>query len=70
MASGEWRVRCAVRTDSDSFLTAENTEVAENFDLGNVFTEKENLLPRVGNSFHKKLKMLPSRIFWIGRLCH
>jgi len=36
-------VRCAVRTDSvcvcvsDSFLTAEKTEVAESFDLGNVF---------------------------------
>jgi hypothetical protein len=37
--------RCAVQTDSvcvcvcvsDSFLTAENTEVAESFDLGNVF---------------------------------
>jgi hypothetical protein len=55
---------------SDSFLTAENTEVAENFDLGNIFTENENLLPRAGISFLKKLKMLPSRIFWIGRFCH
>ncbi len=36
-------VRCAVRTDSDSdsvcvsFLTAENTELAESFELGDVF---------------------------------
>jgi hypothetical protein len=34
-------VRCAVWTDSDSvcvsFLTAEDTELAENFELGNVF---------------------------------
>jgi hypothetical protein len=34
--------------------------VAESFDLGNIFTEKENLLPRAGNKFWKKLKMLPT----------
>jgi len=70
VANGEWRVSADWSVCFCFFLTAENTEVAENFDLGNVFTEKENLLPKVGNSFHKKLKMLPSRIFWIGRLCH
>jgi hypothetical protein len=58
------------RTDSDSFLTAENTEVAENFDLGNVFTEKENLLPKVGNKFLERLKMLPIEFFMIWHRYH
>jgi hypothetical protein len=70
MASGEWRVRCAVRTVSDSFLTAKNTEIAESFDLGNIFTKKENLLPKVGNKFLERLKMLPIEFFMIGQRCH
>jgi hypothetical protein len=60
----------ASRSVSVCFLTAENTEVAENFDLGNIFTKKEKLLPRVGNKFLESLKMLPIEFFIIGQRCY
>jgi hypothetical protein len=70
VANGEWRVSADWSVCFCFFLTAENTEIAESFDHGNIFTEKEKVLTRVGNKFLERLKMLPSRIFWIGRLCH
>jgi hypothetical protein len=52
------------------FLTAENTELAESFSLSNIIKNKENLLPKVGNKFGEKLKMLPSGFSMIGQCCH
>jgi hypothetical protein len=61
VANGEWRVRWAIHIlILFLFLTAESAELAESFSTGNIFKKKENLLPKVGNKFPERLKMLPS----------
>ena len=52
------------------FLTAESAELAERFSLGNIFKKKEKMLPKVGNKFEEKLKVLPSGFFMIWHRCH
>jgi hypothetical protein len=70
VANGEWRVSADWSVCFCFFLTAENTEIAESFDHGNIFTEKEKVLTRVGNKFLERLKMLPTEFFMIWHRYH
>ena len=65
MAKGERRgaKRCASRSVSVCFLTAENTEVAENFDLGNMFTKKRKIVAKSLQQIPGKSENVANRIF-------
>ncbi len=52
------------------FSTAEGAELAERFSPGDIFKKKEKVLPKVGNKFGEKLKMLPNGFFMIWHRCH
>jgi hypothetical protein len=62
-ANGEGRRDAPVGLFLFVFLTAENTEVAENFDLGNMFTKKRKIVAKSWQQIPGKSENVANRIF-------